>query len=123
MPLAGAWKEIIDKRFDGFSIHLHQDDEGAWLAHFMERPEISAFGESPETALSELAVAWCSAKAVYEERGIPVPVAPARKIYSGSFNVRVSKALHRSLAVEAACQGVSLNALVAAKLARAVRPF
>ncbi|EEO27874.2 toxin-antitoxin system HicB family antitoxin [Oxalobacter paraformigenes] len=114
---------MMDKRFDGFSVHLHQDDEGAWLAHFVERPEISAFGESPETALSELAIAWCAVKAVYEDRGIPVPVAPARKNYSGSFNVRVSKTLHRSLAMEAARQGVSLNALVAAKLAKAVRPF
>lgn len=113
----------MDKRFGGFSVHLHQDDEGAWRAHLRKRPAISAFGQSPETALSALAAGACAVRAVWEESGIAVPVAPARENYPGSFNVKVSKAFHRFLAVEAARQGVSLNALVAAKLAKAVRPF
>ncbi len=41
--------------------------------------------------------------------------------YSGRFNVRIGTDLHRALAFEAARQGVSLNQLVARKLASETR--
>ena len=41
-----------------------------------------------------------------------------RREYSGKFNVRVPKSLHAHLASEAEAEGVSLNQLVVAKLAR-----
>ena len=53
-----------------------------------------------------------------ENRGEPVPVAPARKEYSGPFNVRIDRRVHRALAIEAAKAGVSLNTIVSQKLAR-----
>lgn len=111
----------MDNRFDGFAVNLYLDDEGAWLAHFVELPEVSAFGDTPEAALNELACAWNATKATYLDEGLPVPVAPARKNYSGAFNVRVDKNLHRALAVEAARLGVSLNAIVARKLSETTR--
>ena len=46
---------------------------------------------------------------------IPVPL--AEKHYSGEFRVRIPPELHRSLALQAAEQGVSLNRLASAKLA------
>jgi predicted RNase H-like HicB family nuclease len=45
-------------KFDGFSINIFLDDEGDWLAHFVEMPNISAFGDTPEEALKELETAW-----------------------------------------------------------------
>ena len=39
------------------------------------------------------------------------------KHYSGEFRVRIPPQVHRSLAIEAAEQGVSLNRLASAKLA------
>lgn len=51
--------------------------------------------------------------------GLPEPkVGPQRREYSGKFNVRVPKSLHAALASEAESEGVSLNQLVVAKLAR-----
>ncbi len=44
-------------------------------------------------------------------------VGAQRREYSGKFNVRVPKSLHAALASEAEAEGVSLNQLVAAKLA------
>lgn len=102
--------------FDGYGIQLYQDDDGDWLAHFQELPNISAFGDTPEQALNELRNAWEAVKASYKDRGEAIPAAPARREYSGQFNVRIDKRLHRRLAVEAARSGVSLNALVSAKL-------
>lgn len=104
--------------FDGFSVHLFQDEDGDWLAHLVELPAISAFARTPAAALEELAKAWEAARESYREHGEPVPVAPARREYSGQFNVRIDKRLHRRLAMEAARGGTSLNALVAGKLAR-----
>lgn len=107
--------------FDGFAVNLFLDEDGGYLAHFTELPEISAFGKSPEEALCEQEAAWQGVKYAYTEDGKPVPVTPTRKEYSGQFNVRIDRRLHRSLAIEAARAGVSLNALVAQKLAHAIR--
>lgn len=111
----------MDQRFDGFSVSMYLDDEGAWLAHFAELPDISAFGQTPEAALAQLSVAWEAMKEVYRDKGMKIPVAPARKKYSGSFNIRIDKSLHRALAIEAAREGVSLNAIVAKKLSRSAK--
>ena len=107
-------------KFDGFAVNLCPDG-GAFVAHLTELPEVSAFGDSPEAALKQLAGAWRAVKATYKAEGIAVPVAPARKRYSGAFNVRIDKDLHRALAIEAARVGVSLNAIVAKKLGQAAR--
>lgn len=46
-----------------------------------------------------------------------MPAAPSKNEYSGQFNVRIDKRVHKTLAIEAAQSGVSLNALVSQKLA------
>ena len=104
--------------FDGFSVNLFQDEDGDWLAHLVEMPGISAFADTPAEALAELTIAWEAAKESYRAHNEAVPVAPARKEYSGQFNVRIDKRLHRWLAMEAGRAGISMNALVAQKLAQ-----
>lgn len=49
-------------------------------------------------------------------RDIPLPSYPEE--YSGKFNVRLPRSLHRELAEEAEREGVSLNTYVATLLAR-----
>src|SRR5689334_22187081 len=95
-------------RFDGYSVNLFLDDDGDWLAHLVEMPSVSAFSDTPENALNELAVAWEGVKTSFQKRSEDVPVAPSRRDYSGQFNVRIDKRLHRALAMEAAQAGVSL---------------
>jgi len=107
--------------FDGFSIELWKDDDGDWLAHFEELPNVSAFGNSPETALIELKEAWEVMKESYISHNELIPIAPSKKEYSGQFNVRIDRRIHRALAVEAAQAGISLNALVAQKLSLSVK--
>jgi predicted HicB family RNase H-like nuclease len=108
-------------QFDGYTINVFLDEEGEYLAHFVEMPNVSAFGESPEEALSQLATAWEGVKESYQKHGEPVPIAPSRKKFSGQFNVRIDRRLHRALAIEAARAGVSLNAIVSQKLAKGTR--
>lgn len=110
-------------QFDGFSIYLAEDEDGDFLAHFIELPNVSAFANSPEDALRELKIAWEGVKESYRKHNESIPMAPAKKEYSGQFNVRIDKRVHRELAIEAAQAGLSLNALVSQKLATSVRPF
>lgn len=109
--------KTVDDRFDDFSIELFQESDREWVAHFEELPNVSAYGETPEEALKELSIAWQAMKESYCAHGEAIPVAPARRSYSGQFNVRIDKRIHRALAMEAARVGVSLNALVSQKLA------
>lgn len=105
-------------QFDGFSVQLFEDESGEYLACFMELPNLSAFGKTPEEALTELRTAWEAMKASYQKHGETIPAAPSRKNYSGQFNIRIDQRIHRALAIEAARVGVTLNALVAQKLAQ-----
>ena len=102
--------------YDGYTIHLAEDEEGDFVAHFVEMPTVSAFGENAFKALEELKTAWLGVKESYRKHGQAIPVAPSRKEYSGHFNVRIDKITHRALAIEAVNVGLSLNALVAQKL-------
>jgi predicted HicB family RNase H-like nuclease len=108
-------------RFDGYAVEVFLDDDGDYLAHLAEMPNVSAFGPTPEKALAELAIAWQLVKESYAEENRPVPIAPSRRQYGGVFNVRIDKRIHRALAFEAERAGISLNALVAQKLARSVQ--
>ena len=86
------------------------------MAHFVEMPNVSAFSDTPEGALRELAVAWKCVKESYEEDQEPIPQAPSREGYEGPFNVPVDAQLYHALANEASETGMSLYALVAQKL-------
>jgi predicted HicB family RNase H-like nuclease len=108
----------INDTFDGFNVNFTIDEDGDWQAKIVELPEVSAFAETADKALYELSVAWSAMKASYQKHHQNIPVAPARKEYSGQFNVRIDKRLHCALAVEAAQVGLSLNALVSQTLAQ-----
>ncbi|MBS0351602.1 MAG: type II toxin-antitoxin system HicB family antitoxin [Proteobacteria bacterium] len=113
----------MSDKFDGFSVTIIEEDDGDWLAHFVELPHVSAAGDTPEEALHELEAAWELLKESYREDGQEIPVAPIKKEYSGQFNVRIDRRVHRALAIEAARAGITLNALVAQKLSNQVKNF
>lgn len=106
--------------FDGFSLQIITESEGDYIAHFVELPTVSACGSTAEEALAELKIAWEAMKVSYRKHGDEIPVAPTRKEYSGQFNVRIDRRIHRALAVEAARAGISLNALIAQRLSQGV---
>ena len=104
--------------FDGFTVNiLYDENDKDFVANFVELPLVSAFGDTPDKALQELKLAWEGVKQSYINQGEQVPVSPSKKSYSGQFNVRIDKRLHKALAIEACQAHVSLNALVAQKLA------
>ncbi|MDE0018910.1 MAG: toxin-antitoxin system HicB family antitoxin [Candidatus Poribacteria bacterium] len=103
--------------FDGFMINVFFDEDGDYLAHLVELPNVSAFGPTPAEALTELRTAWQLVKESYQAAGEPVPQAPSREGYEGPHNVPVDAQLYHALVDEAAKAGMSLYALVMQKLA------
>ena len=102
--------------FDGFTINLFLDEDGDYLAHFVEMPNVSAFSDTPEDALKELSIAWEGVKTSYRKHHEPIPRAPSRKASERPFNVPVDEELYHALTDEATKAGMSLYALAAQKL-------
>ena len=108
--------------FDGFTVNVFLDEDGDYLAHFVEMPNVSAFADTPQGALIELAVAWQCFKESYQGNHEPIPKAPSREGYEGPFTIPVDAQLYHVLADEAAQSGMSLYALVAQKLTKTTGP-
>ena len=102
--------------FDGFMINVFYDEDGDYLAHLVELPNVSAFGPTPAKALDELKTAWELMKECYQEDREPIPKAPSLQGYEGPFNVPIDKQIFHALTDEAPKVGMSLYALVAQKL-------
>jgi predicted HicB family RNase H-like nuclease len=94
------------------------EEDREYVGLCAEFPSLSWLGASPERVLKgirELVAETVSDMEASDER-LPEPIA-SRK-YSGRFVVRVPPEVHQHLVLEAAEQGVSLNRLASAKLAR-----
>jgi predicted HicB family RNase H-like nuclease len=92
-------------------------EDSEYLGLCIEFPSLSWLATSPEKALSGIRKVTAEAVADMQASHEPIPVPLAEKHYSGEFKIRIPPPLHRSLAMEAAEQGVSLNRLASAKLA------
>jgi predicted HicB family RNase H-like nuclease len=81
-----------------------------------EFPSLSWLAATPEEALAGIRHMVREVVREMKGSGEPIPVALAEKHYSGEFRVRIPPHVHRSLALEAAEQKISLNRLASAKL-------
>jgi predicted HicB family RNase H-like nuclease len=81
-----------------------------------EFPSLSWLAQTPEQALNGIRRVVDEVVEDMEKSGEPIPEPLAAKHYSGQFRVRIPPAVHRSLTLEAAEQGISLNLLASTKL-------
>ena len=79
---------------------------------------MSWLAATPAEALSGIQRLVADCLADMRTNGEAVPEPMADRAYSGKFLVRVPPETHRSLAIRAAEQGVSMNRLVNARLAK-----
>ena len=96
-----------------------EHSDGGYYARLPDfgRAAVHADGPTIEAALSELAVVKRLVLEVMLEHGDKIPEPGSRvNAYSGRFQVRLPKSLHRALSEEAEREGVSLNMLVVSKL-------
>ena len=89
-------------------------EDGEHVGLCAEFPSLSWLASTPEAALTGIRKIVRAAVKDIEDAGEPVPLAIKR--YSGAFRVRIPPEVHRSLALQAAEQGVSMNRLASAKL-------
>lgn len=82
----------------------------------IEFPSLSWLEATPEGALSGIRKLVKNCVKEMNATGEAAPEPLAAKNYSGKFMVRVPPETHRSLAIQAAEAGVSLNRLVSSRL-------
>ena len=92
-----------------------EDQESVGLC--TEFPSLSWLAPTPEMALKGIRQLVADTLVDLQAHGEEVPQPLAEKHYSGEFRVRIPPEVHRSLALQAAEQGISLNRLASAKLA------
>ena len=95
-------------------------EDGAWVGRCTELPGLSHLSATRVEAMQGIATLVAAVVNDMTESGEPVPEAMSDRSYSGKFVTRVPEQLHRTLAIEAAEAGVSLNRLVSYKLAMPV---
>lgn len=92
------------------------EEDGEHVGLCAEFPSLSWLAASPEDALKGIRNTVAQVIDDLENDGERVPEPLATRHYSGQFRVRIPPTVHRSLAIEAAEQGISLNRLASAKL-------
>lgn len=93
------------------------EEDGEYVSTVVEFPSLSWMDEDAEKSLSGLRSVVQDVIDDMKQTGEEIPQPFGQREYSGRFNVRVSSSLHRRLAMDAAREGVSLNAWVTQKLA------
>ncbi len=94
-----------------YRFNVMADPDGGWVIEFPDLPGCLTQVDDP----AEIGLMAEDARRTWIEgsyelgRDIPLPTYPELEEYSGRFVVRMPKALHRSLAEQAARNGVSLN--------------
>jgi predicted HicB family RNase H-like nuclease len=91
-------------------------EDGEHVGLCAEFPSLSWLAATPEGALSGIRKVVAEVAADMESAGEPIPEPLADRRYSGEFRVRIPPQVHRSLVLQAAEQGISLNRLASAKL-------
>jgi predicted HicB family RNase H-like nuclease len=94
------------------------EEDKEYIGLCAEFQSLSWLAQTPEAALKGIRNVVAEAVTDMKENGEPIPEPIASKNYSGKFMVRVPPEVHRSLALQAAESGVSINRLVSTRLSR-----
>ncbi|WP_269478277.1 type II toxin-antitoxin system HicB family antitoxin [Hominibacterium faecale] len=100
-------------------VQERNDDTGHYFyGKILELDGCQSTGSTPEELYENLNEAMEGYIEVKLERGLPIPEPKDIEEYSGKFNLRLPKSLHRRLAIEASEEGVSLNQYALYKLSQ-----
>ncbi len=91
-----------------------EDEEFVGLC--AEFPSLSWLEADRHAALDGITRLVSDALEDMQERGEAIPVPLTKKAYSGSLRVRMPPAVHERLALQAAEEGTSLNAVIVRRL-------
>lgn len=103
-----------------YTIRLKKNSDGSYFGEIEELTGCMTEGDTKEEVLEMLEDAKKAWLEVALERKLTIPE-PEQDEFSGKFNVRLPKFLHRKLVYKAREENVSLNNLVTTTLASAIR--
>ena len=103
-----------------YTIRLKKNSDGSYFAEIEELPGCITEADTEKEALVMVEDAKKAWLLVAIERNLFIPE-PTPDEYSGKFNVRLPKFLHRQLAYKAKQEHVSLNTLITTTLASQVK--
>ncbi len=103
-----------------YTIRLKKNSDGSYFAEIEELPGCITEGDTEQEALNMIKDAKIGWLEVAIERNMIIPE-PSPDEFSGKFNIRVPKSLHRKLVYKAKEEAVSLNTLVTSTLASAIK--
>lgn len=98
---------------------LWSEEDQCYMAEVPELEGCLTHGKTPADAAKRAEEAIASWISTARRLGHPIPEPVTKRKTSGKFNVRIPKQLHKSLAIKAAQEGVSLNQLITSFLSRA----
>ncbi len=103
-----------------YTIRLKENKNGSFFAEIEELPGCMTEGDSKEEVLEMIDDAKKAWLGIALERKINIPE-PSTDEFSGKFNLRIPKFLHRKLTYRAQEEKISLNSLVTTTLASAIK--
>src|SRR3989344_4320602 len=103
-----------------YTERIKRNSDGSFFAEIEELPGCMTEADTKEEVLQMLEDAKKGWLEVALQRKIIIPE-PSQDDYSGKFNVRMPKFLHRNLAYRAKSEGVSLNTLISTTLANGIK--
>lgn len=95
-----------------YKIELYPSSEGGFAVAIPELPGCISQGETREEALAMIEDAKAAWIEIALEDGFDIPEPAQEEEFSGKFNLRLPKSLHRELSRRAHKEKVSLNTLV-----------
>ncbi|QGU07170.1 HicB family protein [Corynebacterium occultum] len=95
------------------------EEDQEYVATVLEFPSLSWLAPNRQEAENGLVDLVAEVLDDMSQVGEIIPIPLGERSYSGKFNVRTSRSLHRRLVMAAEAEGISLNALINQKLASA----
>lgn len=97
---------------------MWSEADQAYIGRVVEFASLAAHGASPIAALQEIVDVVRYVLEDLAESGEAMPPPLSKRPFSGNLRLRMPEELHRTLAIEAARQHVSLNQWINLKLSR-----
>jgi predicted HicB family RNase H-like nuclease len=104
-----------------YTITIQYEDEqgGYYVAGYLELPDLTMTGSTPEEAIKELLLEAPEWFELNIKSGYKIPLPSKSSKYSGRINFRMPKRLHAKVAALAQREGVSLNQYLLSAVAQA----
>ncbi len=115
--LSTDWREMMNKEIDRYTYRVTwSEEDGEHVGLCAEFSSLSWLEKTPEKALQGIRRLVRESIADMRKSHEVAPEPIATKAFSGKFMVRIPPQTHRTLAIQAAESGISLNRLVSSKL-------